>query len=432
MSVVDPPVRVLLIGGEQECASLRGMLSQEKNSSFEVECAKKLQTGLERFSKGGIDVILVDLGLPDSQGLDTLEKVYACAADTPIIIMTAVANEVLAMDALRKGAQEYLVKGEMHPKMLSRVIRYAIERVHAEKHMMAEKVHAENLARELDRVLKELKTTQEEMLRREKAMATGELAAAVAHEIRNPLSIISMSVQYLQSKFDSKDPRREFTEAIVRKVERLDAVTMRLISYGRQREIRLVRRSLNRQLNRALSLIKIQCRSQGVDIVRHYNRKLPLMKFDEEMMDEVFINLLTNAVEAMPKGGRLTLITDYDTEQNEALVRIKDTGRGIDSKNRSWLFKLFFSTKKENGGTGLGLAICRQSVSQHGGTIDVESHTSKANRGTSFIIRLPLKRPHPPMSPSSLQAGLSEKRNKKGKYEFKSNEILVHAAPARH
>jgi signal transduction histidine kinase len=408
--VSNPPIKVLLIEDDAECAdALRVMLSQEKSPSFEVECAKTLHTGLEHLSKGQSQVVLLDLGLPDSQGLDTLVKVQPEAKDIPIIVITGHADETLALEALRKGAQEYLVKGEVHGKMLSRVIRYAMERMRAEERVKAEKAQAEHLAKELERVVRELKETQAEMLRREKDLATGELAAVVAHEIRNPLSIISMSVQYLQSKFDPKDPRREFAEAIVRKVQKLDSITKRLISYGRHRELRLVRRNLTRCLGHALSLVKLPCKTKGIAITRRYSRKIPLVMLDEEMTDELFTNLLTNAVDAMPKGGKLVLETAFDQERNEAVIRISDTGCGIPPKDRGHLFKPFFSTKKEEGGAGLGLAISHRIVTDHGGTIAVESRHSGRQRGTAFTIRLPVQGPRPlPVPTAPQQAALAE------------------------
>lgn len=409
-SVSSTPIKVLLIEDDAECAdAMREMLSQEKNPSFEVECAKALHTGLERISKGQIQVVLLDLNLPDSQGLGTLIKVQPESKDVPIIVITGHADETLALEALRKGAQEYLVKGEVHGRMLSRVIRYAIERMRAEERVKVEKAQAEHLAQELDRVVKQLKETHEEMLRREKDLATGELAAVVAHEIRNPLSIISMSVQYLQSKFDPKDPRREFAEAIVRKVQKLDSITKRLISYGRHRELRLVRRNLTRCLSRALSLVKLPCKAKGIAITRRYSRKIPLVMVDEEMTDEFFTNLLTNAVDAMPRGGKLTLETAFDQERNEAVIKISDTGCGILPKDRGHLFKPFFSTKKENGGAGLGLAISRRIVTDHGGTIAVKSRHSGRQRGTAFTIRLPVQGPRPLPAPAAPpQAALAE------------------------
>lgn len=406
----SPPIKVLLIEDDAECAdALRLMLSQEKSPSFEVECAKTLHTGLEHISKGQSQVVLLDLNLPDSQGLDTLVKVQPEAKDIPIIVITGHADETLALEALRKGAQEYLVKGEVHGKMLSRVIRYAMERMRAEERVKAEKAQAEHLAKELERVVKELKETQAEMLRREKDLATGELAAVVAHEIRNPLSIISMSVQYLQSKFDPKDPRREFAEAIIRKVQKLDSITKRLISYGRHRELRLVRRNLSRCLNGALSLVKPSCKTHGIAIVRRYSRKIPLVMIDEEMTDELFTNLLTNAVDAMRRGGRLTLETAFDPERNEAVIKISDTGCGILPKDRGHLFKPFFSTKKENGGAGLGLAISHRIVTDHGGTIAVETRHSGPPRGTTFTLRLPVQGPRAlPVPTAPQQVALAE------------------------
>ncbi len=316
---------------------------------------------------------------------------HSHARDLPIIVLADLVDETLALEALRKGAQEYLVKGEIHGRMLSRVIRYAIERIHAERHAKAEKLRSDRLARRLAQVVGQLKETQREMLVREKALATGELAAGVAHEIRNPLSIISMSVQYLQSKFPARDPRREFTEAIVRKVEHLDRITKRLLSFGRRRELVLRRQNIPTCLNRALSLFKVKCKTQEVKVIKRYRKNLPRVLLDEEAIEEIYSNLFSNALEAMPRGGRLEIRTAYDRLSQAVTVRISDTGSGIQKKNRHHLFQPFFSTKKERGGSGLGLAISNRIANDHGGSMTVESRTSGPHRGTSFILHLPVK-----------------------------------------
>lgn len=384
-------IKVLLIRVDShDEKAIRQMLSDERNFFFKVDYVKKLGEALIQLGKEKVDVVLLDLSNSEGQFLDIFLQVHDKAPALPIILIVDISKETCAFEFIRNGAQECLVKEQLHGKMLARVILYAIERKEVEERL---KAHAQQLAQDLERTLKELREKEEEMVRREKVLATGELAAAIAHEIRNPLSVISMAIQYLQSKFDSKDPSREFSEAIIRKVQKLDSVTKRLISYGWQGNLHLVRRNLNRYLKRILSLMKIQCKSQGIQIVQHYGSRVHHMEMDEEMMEEVFTNLLTNAVEAMPNGGGLTVETDFDTTQEQVVIVVRDTGSGIPPAIREHLFKPFFSTKRKNGGrgTGLGLAIVHRIVTLHGGKIDVESRISGPSKGTTFTLRLPVK-----------------------------------------
>jgi signal transduction histidine kinase len=367
------------------------MKSEERNSFFKVVYAQKLEAALIQLGKEKTDVVLLDFSNSEGRFLEFFLQVHDKVPVLPIIVIVDISKETCAFEFIRNGAQECLVKEQLHGKMLVRVIRYAIERKEVEERL---KAHAQQLAHELERTLKELREKEDEMVRREKVLATGELAAAVAHEIRNPLSVISMSVQYLQSKFDLKDPAREFSEAIIRKVQKLDSVTKRLISYGWQGDLHLVRRNLNRHLKRILSLMKVQCKSQGIQIVQHYGSRVHPVEMDEEMMEEVFTNLLTNAIEAMPSGGELTVETDFDAAQEQVVIAVRDTGRGVPPAIREYLFKPFFSTKRKNGGTGtgLGLAIVHRIVTLHGGKIDVESRISGPSKGTTFTLRLPVSR----------------------------------------
>jgi len=202
-----------------------------------------------------------------------------------------------------------------------------------------------------------------------------------------------MSIQYLHSKLSPGHAFREFTSAIIKKVERLDKITTQLIGYGRPRELKLEARDVHRNISQVLRLATPKCKAQGVKIVRRFDRKLPKVTCDHDLMDQVFTNLVTNAIEAMSKGGILTVETRFDKDEirSQAVIGISDTGRGIPPKVQPQLFKPFFTTKRN--GTGLGLAISHRIIDHHHGGISCASKTRGLQRGTIFTIRLPITPP---------------------------------------
>lgn len=275
-------------------------------------------------------------------------------------------------------------------RISSEIIGNALERKGAEYKINEEKQRAEDLLARLDAAYKKLKETQDQLLERERIATTGTLAAGVAHEIRNPLAIIGMTVQYLQTKLGEKDPRRELTDAIVKKVERLDRVTKELSSYGRTMRLNLEKRNLARCLNLNLALIKPKCRVQKIKIAKHYS-KLPPITIDDEQMDKVFLNIMDNAVRAMPKGGRLTVSTEFDKSEKTVVIKIHNTGSIIKRKHLPHIFEPFYTVKKKEGRTGLGLAIAESVLIRHGGQISAENTLSGKDKGVTLIVRLPFR-----------------------------------------
>ena len=232
----------------------------------------------------------------------------------------------------------------------------------------------------------------EQALRRETAKKiTGELTAGIAHQIRNPLFVISLSVQSIEKKLPAKDPQRRLTQAILDKVHKLDEVTADLVHLGKYHQLRITNASLRRRLEIALILVRAPAKAQRVKVVRRYALHLPRAWIDEAAMDEVFANLLTNALEAMPKGGLLTVETKLDEEHKELLVHIQDNGCGIPKAAQERIF-IPFSTTKESG-SGLGLVFCQRIVEEHGGRLTFQSEAEGESHGTTFQIALPLSRP---------------------------------------
>lgn len=254
-----------------------------------------------------------------------------------------------------------------------------------DKRMKNFRKETRNLVSELDYAYKELRKTQEELIFKEKLAAVGGIAAGVAHEIRNSLNIIGMSVQYLQSKFSPEDEKREFTETILEKVDKLNSVATDLIHFARPHKPIFEKSDIHSMFDRVISLVKFRCIVQKIEVIKKLVKNMPLILIDRKLMEQVLSNLIDNSLWAMPKGGKLNIATHVPHENNFIEIKICDSGCGISNKDISRIFDPFFS-RRENG-TGLGLSIVHRIIEEHRGSIDVKSELGK---GTAFSIRLPV------------------------------------------
>jgi two-component system sensor histidine kinase HydH len=217
----------------------------------------------------------------------------------------------------------------------------------------------------------------------EKFAALGRLSAGVAHEIRNPLNSIRGFIQYFQKKLKLREEDYEYTELMLNEVDRLNRVISKLLAYSKPREPRLGIRSIEEIIAHSVQVVRREAGDAGVDIVVNPDEGAsPLVLMDTDQMTQVFLNLLINAVEAMPDGGTVT-IGYVSQEDGQLTITIEDTGEGINRDDMDKLFDPFFSTKKK--GTGLGLAIVKSIIEGHQGDVEAESEPGK---GTRFVITL--------------------------------------------
>ena len=217
-----------------------------------------------------------------------------------------------------------------------------------------------------------------------KLAAIGTLAAGVAHEIRNPLGIMKTSADMIKRSFREGEQNYELAGFLIEEVDRLNRVVTRLLNFAKPSKPNIEPCEVNGIMDRALALVGPQHRLQDLEVVREYTHDLPRVPGDREQLCQVFLNLIINAIQAMPKSGRLTLATG--TEGGEAVwAGVTDTGEGIDERIVDSIFDPFFTTK--DGGSGLGLAIAYRIVESHGGRLEVESNPGK---GTAFTVMLPV------------------------------------------
>lgn len=250
------------------------------------------------------------------------------------------------------------------------------------------KLENETLYKQLKKITCELKKVKNKSIGNEELVPTSELVAGVAHEIRNPLSVIGMTAQYLEIKLPKNSPLREFVIAIKNKVNKLDKVSKDLINYAKPKELNLEAGDLHKNIDSILNLIKPKCEIQKVKIIKKFDKNLPDLIVNHILIDEVFTNIANNALDAMPKGGKLIISTKYNKEENIVVIKITNTGKEMCKKELSSLFKPFFTTKKD--GTGLGLSIVKNIIEKHNGIITCKSVLKGKNRGTTFIIKLPI------------------------------------------
>ncbi len=226
--------------------------------------------------------------------------------------------------------------------------------------------------------------------RAERLAAAGQLAAGVAHEIRNPLTAIRSTVQYISRDYAEDNPKRLLLQELLAEVDRIDRTVNGLLSLTRVKEFVPEPVDLLDILEQSLVLVGAQAQRQGVAINRRHTPRALRVMGDGAELKQVFLNLLLNALQAMPEGGLLETLAEewkpgMSSAERWAQVCISDSGVGIPSSDIDKIFDPFFTTKRE--GTGLGLSVCHGIIHRHGGEIDVESEACK---GTRVSVRLPL------------------------------------------
>jgi len=233
---------------------------------------------------------------------------------------------------------------------------------------------------------------------RERIEALRRMASGVAHEIRNPLNSISMTVQYLRSIISSDevseedlDEARECLEIMDKQVKRLSQITDQFLTLNRPPSLQIEPTDLESLIDDVLSEFNAAFNSAGISIIRRYCGELKEVPLDADKIRQAIYNLIQNAIQAMPKGGKIYITTKLEKGKflDRAVVEIRDTGIGIPDEIQPRIFDAYFTTKEREGGVGLGLSLTLQIVEAHGGKIELRS---KVGMGSSFKIILPIRR----------------------------------------
>jgi signal transduction histidine kinase len=261
-----------------------------------------------------------------------------------------------------------------------------LKKAHAE---LEGKVDASN--KELEIAYQMLKQRQEQLIRSEKMAALGQLSAGIAHEIRTPLTSIKIFIQSLAKEIDLDENQKEDFRIVMREIDRMNEHITRFLNFARPEEPLFQAINVTALVKDAVNLLAAKLRSGGIRLDISLPEEHARVEGDPRQLAQVFLNLLLNAVEAMPQGGTLTIHSavkvNPDSHQDLLQIVIKDTGHGVREKDRPYVFDPFFTTKE--GGTGLGLSIVYSIVQKHNGRIEVESESGK---GSSFILSLPIQK----------------------------------------
>ena len=365
--MTDKPVSILLIEDNPgDRRLIHEMLAEAGNVAFDVQYADRLQAAMEYLGQNGVEVILLDLGLPDSQGLETLRKVYAQASEMPIVVLTGLNDEMVGVQAINEGAQDYLIKGQVDTQLLRRTIRYAIERKQAE---------------ERERRL------QVQLSLSNRLASLGLMVEGIAHEINNPLASVIGFAQMLAYE-DIPENAREDVKTIEDSAQRVVDIMTNLLAFARQQKLERTYINVNDTVMAALKMLGHPVEGSNITITTRLDPALPSTMADGALLQQAFLNLVINAETEMKLAhgkGNLLIMTELISDTIQ--VSFNDDGPGIAQANLVHLFDPFFSTRGVGQGRGLGLSVCYGIIADHNGRINVESQLGK---GSLFTVELPV------------------------------------------
>ncbi len=376
-------IRILLIeDSPADTKALEMDLIEKSDHQFSVLCTKTLSEGIKSIGHDQFDVVLLDLELPDSHGLQTLFRFLPQAAGVPVLALTGCYDERVGLEAVQAGAQDYLVKDNLSPSTLSRAVRYAIERKRSEEEIL--------------RAQQELKKSNTDLLRKQEELQA--FYHNVSHEVKTPLAAAREFVSLVLEGFAGpiNEMQREYLDIALESCNRMRLCVDDLFDAARLEtgkiSMDLSPGSIGSVIKRLIAVFTPAAKQKNVRLRSRISKNIPKIPLDEHRIAQVITNLLNNALKFTSAGGEVVISAKF-IQLNSGFVEVKvcDSGRGIPASDLPYIFDRLSQAKSADGahtaGMGLGLHISRDLVQLHGGTIWAESEEGK---GAVFTFRLPV------------------------------------------
>ncbi len=396
-----------------------------------VYIAEDGQTALRIIRENPIDLVTLDLRMPGMQGIDVLKEIKKFNPNIEVIIVTGFGSLKSATEAMKFGVKGYITKPYNLSEITS-IVEKALEQrrfnlklrnffeealsgdgqtedeyVPSSVEMnVTENDVSENLLDVTEYKIRKMKEMQndysrenkileDKLIRSERLAIVGQMAAGYAHELNNSLTSMLGYTELVQNTINNNYPElNELSEkvtTILNQTERASTISKNLLNLSRKTPSEREATDVRKLLEQVLSFTEPRAHSQGFKVVTDFESSLPLISVNPGRVEQVFLNLILNAFQAMTKGGTLTITVKRIPRDIGDLLRLEfaDTGHGISKQHLKEIFDPFFSTKEGNGGTGLGLFISRKIVEKYQGSIEAES---QENQGTTFIVEFPTLR----------------------------------------
>ncbi len=376
-------LNVLIV--DDDLAMARSVQSVLITQGYRVQMVHSALTALERIQKGEFDLVLLDVMMPEMTGFQVLDALDRANLNTYFIIMTGDTTMESAVEAIRRGASDYLKKPFEPNELLIRV-----ENIFKQKQLKAEHHRIEGQKKQLEM----------ELYQSQKMEAIGTLAGGIAHDFNNILSIILGNSELALDSLDDRSPIRQNLEQIFEAGNRAKEITYQLLSFCRKGDSKRLPLNLNTIVEKSLKLMRASLPS-NIEIHHNLLEEVHTVLGDATQIHQILINLCTNASHAMEgQGGRIDVslenitipssqITQYNGLVAGKYIRfvVEDTGHGIDPQIMDQIFDPYFTTKEVGKGTGMGLSLVQGIVKNHGGEISV---ASELGQNTKVTILLPI------------------------------------------
>jgi len=374
-------LRVLIVEDQPITARLiSSLLAKGEQVRVDHKIVSRLSAAVAALKRTPADLVLLDLNLPDSSGLSTLRRLRRHAPEIPVVVLTADDADQQALQALREGAQDYLIKSAVDERNLLRSLRYASERARTER---------------------DLQARQEQLWQAQKMEAIGQLSGSIAHDFNNLLTVILGSAQALHDELGPNTEARADARQILDAGQRGAELTRQLLTFSRKQVGRRDVISIHDAID-DLGTMFGRLLGEQTRVVYDLTDTPVEVEVDRSQLQQVVMNLVVNARDAMPGGGALTIQTGRARFRQRTrlssgrlargeyvVLAIEDTGTGIAPELLDRIFEPFFTTKATHAGTGLGLATVFGIIRQARGGIDVKS---TPQQGSRFAIYLPAAR----------------------------------------